>query len=885
MSVGLSFTMFHARDFYPRKTMVKDGALNGGKLNVEAPFNSLPGEDILYLGLIHEDVIAGLSNYRLFVDCHPRINLPLGLLDFLEQKDLFWIHIHTKDGRYTRFQCQNSGIAEEWLRRISSLSNPSSLNLEDVFAFAHAAWYVHEQEEQKINGASAGNEDEPYLLSSSSSSLYQDWFHSEIARLRFDIQGAWRISRANKDYQLCSTYPEELLIPFCISDAMLEKIAQFRSARRIPAILWRHRTSGAVLARCSQPEVGWLGWRSTEDEQMVKALADACAYDKGNIHLSSDEDEEPQREIYIEQQKKVLIIDARSFAAAFGNRARGGGVECAEYYPNTEIEFMSLANIHYIRKSFHALRNLVNTPTDPSSWFGALDGTKWLTHMSGLLKSAVRCTTALEIEGRPVIVHCSDGWDRTPQIVSLSQLLLDPYYRTCDGFRVLVEKEWLDFGHKMADRCGLAGCSSDPNERSPIFLQWLDCVHQLLLQFPCTFEFNQSYLVKLAQHTYSSLFGTFLCNNQQERRRNNVSERTRSIWTYLNDNPDQFLNYLYKINEDTLWPKCEVRDLSLWKYFYVCVETRTIFPVESSNPSSGDSSADGSEVDVLSSSESSLVKESSGNCQVTEPGQNGDNGIYDNKKNNSGCPSLSNVIESSTDTLVPEDSSKNSHLSDEGTFPLDADGLVSHKDSVQSRLAEINASHRSQIRALEQQLYEARISLRRLHQKQSLMNDPKNWDQRKSEGEDELEEDEQGTTTQSGSTTSDLSWEAVDEKEITPILWVPDHAGAVCMGCNSKFWFGRRKHHCRSCGLLFCNNCTDQFSPIPTEQLYSPVRVCDDCYATLKSSSSSSLSTLQNGTAALISKSKTDSTQNLSENESKSNSKILSEGVVVEQLC
>ena len=70
-----------------------------------------------------------------------------------------------------------------------------------------------------------------------------------------------------------------------------------------------------------------------------------------------------------------------------------------------------------------------------------------------------------------VLVHCSDGWDRTPQIVSLAQLMLDPYYRSIDGFRTLVEICWLDFGHKMADRNGTVTGIADPNERAPIFLQ------------------------------------------------------------------------------------------------------------------------------------------------------------------------------------------------------------------------------------------------------------------------------------------------------------------------------------------------------------------------------------------------------------------------------
>lgn len=49
-----------------------------------------------------------------------------------------------------------------------------------------------------------------------------------------------------------------------------------------------------------------------------------------------------------------------------------------------------------------------------------------------------------------VLVHCSDGWDRTAQLTALSMIMLDPYYRTIVGFEVLIEKEWLSFGHKFA---------------------------------------------------------------------------------------------------------------------------------------------------------------------------------------------------------------------------------------------------------------------------------------------------------------------------------------------------------------------------------------------------------------------------------------------------
>ena len=141
-----------------------------------------------------------------------------------------------------------------------------------------------------------------------------------------------------------------------------------------------------------------------------------------------------------------------------------------------------------------------------------------------------------------MLVHCSDGWDRTSQLTSLSQLMLDPYYRTYEGFKVqklidchlfsydesnpyvhctyhdcfhcalrdiypclqvLVEKEWLSFGHKFTDRLGNLHC---PNERSPVFLQFLDCtwqvptlrnIYQVIILLSVAYRLCSSFLQRL----------------------------------------------------------------------------------------------------------------------------------------------------------------------------------------------------------------------------------------------------------------------------------------------------------------------------------------------------------------------------------------------------
>ncbi|XP_015591953.1 myotubularin-related protein 3 isoform X2 [Cephus cinctus] len=520
------------------------------------PFTPLSGESVVALGCTSDGVLA-LSNYRLYLQLSQACyNIPLGLIEQLEVKEIFYLHIGCKDARSLSCAFSTNEHCLEWFKRLHKVTYPRK-SIEDIFAFAYYAWSVEEGRDYPRLGKDNGS--------------YTATFNSEVERLKFNLHGTWRVSQINADYRMCPSYPPQLLVPACILDETLETVAKFRSSRRIPAVVWRHINNGAVIARSSQPEVGWLGWRSTQDEDLLKALSDACSYDRGEstmIDSPTSYSDVSEESITSSTTKKVLIVDARSYTTAVANRARGGGCECPEYYPSCDIQFMNLPNIHSIRKSFHAVRQLCASDADQPNWLSLLEGTRWLQHMSGLLRAAVTVASAIERDGRPVLVHCSDGWDRTPQIVALAQLLLDPYYRTMEGFQVLCEREWLDFGHKFADRCGQTVGCEDPNERCPVFLQWLDCVHQLILQFSCSFQMSPAYLVKLAQHTYSQLFGTFLCNTRQERLQLRIRERTFSVWRFLNSN--SFVNHLYSPQKDqVLWPSCNVRDLVLWSEVYL----------------------------------------------------------------------------------------------------------------------------------------------------------------------------------------------------------------------------------------------------------------------------------------------------------------------------
>lgn len=61
--------------------------------------------------------------------------------------------------------------------------------------------------------------------------------------------------------------------------------------------------------------------------------------------------------------------------------------------------------------------------------------------------------------------------------------------------------------------------------------------------------------------------------------------------------------------------------------------------------------------------------------------------------------------------------------------------------------------------------------------------------------------------------------------------WVPDEAVTKCSGCANDFGAFLRRHHCRNCGDIFCDKCTNGRIALTADEDAPPVRVCDRCLA------------------------------------------------------
>ena len=400
-----------------------------------------------------------------------------------------YIRVRCRDFTYAAFHFLGEKQAQDVFDTIRNLTCRLG-RLERLYAFT----YQPQRLEKQVNGWTVYNP-------------MQEW-----RRLGVGAKGTsngWRVSEINKDYQYSPTYPALLPVPASISDNVLNYAGRYRSRVRIPVLTYLHPVNDCSISRSSQPLVGVRGNRSVQDEKLVAAIFNTSkpsflnsesfgsdesgdtvprsrgpsgthtpklSHETSNQSLERVEDEtiphmrqhsdvqdddpdaESERHFYGAQQNN-LIVDARPTVNAFAMQAVGMGSENMDHYPFATKAYLGIDNIHVMRDSLNkvvdALKDSDITPLPPNR--ESLAKSSWTKHIGNILDGASLIARQVGIHHSHVLIHCSDGWDRTSQLSALSQLCLDPYYRTMEGFMVLVEKDFVSFGHMFRHRSGFLG--------------------------------------------------------------------------------------------------------------------------------------------------------------------------------------------------------------------------------------------------------------------------------------------------------------------------------------------------------------------------------------------------------------------------------------------
>ncbi|XP_051546862.1 myotubularin-related protein 5-like [Myxocyprinus asiaticus] len=441
----------------------------------------------------------------------------------------------------------------------------------------------------------------------------------------------FRISTVNRMYTVCRSYPGLLIVPQSIPDSTIQRISRCYRQNRFPVVCWRNPHTKAVLLRSAglhakgvvgffkspnAPSAGPSQADSTslEQEKYLQAIISSMpSYSEASgrntlsgftsTHMSTSGKwgsirgsgrlstynpdvgnrlagkESPQANggpteaYFLRQQRAYLYIIGDK------SQLKGGKQDTFQQWEVVPIEVF---DIRQLKNSFKKLMKacVPSSSNDPNMIFHrCLEESEWMNLLHRVLQVSVLVVELLD-NGSSVMVSLEDGWDVTTQVVSLVQLLSDPYYRTIDGFRLLVEKEWLSFGHRFSHR-GARTLASQSSGFTPVFLQFLDCVHQIHLQFPMEFEFSQYYLKFLAYHYVSNRFRTFLLDSDYERielgvlyeekgeRRN--PQVYKSVWDYidrLNKKTPIFFNYMFSPEEEeVLKPYSYISNLKVWDFY------------------------------------------------------------------------------------------------------------------------------------------------------------------------------------------------------------------------------------------------------------------------------------------------------------------------------
>uniref|UniRef100_A0A0N4Z9I4 UDENN domain-containing protein n=1 Tax=Parastrongyloides trichosuri TaxID=131310 RepID=A0A0N4Z9I4_PARTI len=300
-----------------------------------------------------------------------------------------------------------------------------------------------------------------------------------------------------------------------------------------------------------------------------------------------------------EDQTSTLISPKHAFYI-LGERSQTKAFKIQRNYEFIPINYPTTHDVKYSFKKFLKImtksqngNNIIQCNTSiPSTtnlpdtlynlhfnYFSNINDSEWMVHISNLINISNTISDLINEFNASVALCIEDGSDATCQISSIVQIMLDPFYRTFIGFRLLVEKEWLAFGHRFSYRLNHSSAAKQSGV-APMFLLFLDVVHQLAIQFPTAFEMNDYYFRFLAYHSMSAYYPNFLLDSEYERvsieekipeEKLNSDVYERSIWNHLENMIEEsnlFRNITFDKNSHTLLkPLSTIENLDIWSFY------------------------------------------------------------------------------------------------------------------------------------------------------------------------------------------------------------------------------------------------------------------------------------------------------------------------------
>lgn len=134
----------------------------------------------------------------------------------------------------------------------------------------------------------------------------------------------WQMSDLNARFELCTTYPQTIVVPACLNDDDIQRASQERSRERFPGLVWLHPYSHVPLCRSSQPLAG-LNKTPENDKRLLLSIKNTCP-----------------------TMLPLRIADCRPRLNAQANAIQGKGYENTTFYGGPSVCSLAFLDIHNV---------------------------------------------------------------------------------------------------------------------------------------------------------------------------------------------------------------------------------------------------------------------------------------------------------------------------------------------------------------------------------------------------------------------------------------------------------------------------------------------------------------------------------------------------------